>query len=216
MKTTAPLHRFAPASLLLIAGLQVGCSGLQVNDRDALWTQNEQLQSEVERLRALLDRRDNELAALRSRNDQLLANQNAGPTPTRDPFAGVQDGGITSTITDAAVTIRIPGDVLFDSGKVELKPEMQASLNEIAAIIQREYPTQTVRVEGYTDTDPITRSGWDDNLELSLQRAAAVTRQLASRGVSAGRMYASGFGEHAPLGSKEASRRVEIVVLLKD
>ena len=200
-----------------------GCSNRLQTERDNLWTQNEELQTDVERLRALLDRKDAQIFDLESRQSELLAQQGsfantaAASTATSvadDPFAGLEDG-ITSTVTDARVTIRIPGDVLFAAGKVELQKGVQKSLNRIASIIGDEYPTEIIRVEGYTDTDPIKKSGWKDNLELSLQRAAAVTRYLAQRGVDADRLYAAGFGEHHPLASKDKSRRVEIVVVLK-
>lgn len=215
-----PLHRLAViGGLLCVMTLSLGSTGCATNrtvgERENLWAQNVELQSEVERLRALLDRRDASIAALTARNDELLRNQNAAPTPTRDPFEGLQSG-ITSTVTDNEVTVRIPGDVLFSSGLVELQDPVKQALNQIAAIIQSEYPTQTIRVEGHTDTDPINRSGWDDNLELSLQRAAAVTRYLSDQGIPADQIQAAGYGQHRPLGTKELSRRVEIVVQLKD
>ena len=110
----------------------------------------------------------------------------------------------------------MPGDILFDSGKVDLKGSAKSTLNQIAGVIRSEYSGNTVRVEGYTDSDPIRKSKWKDNLELSLQRAAAVHRQLQSQGIAAENMYAAGFGEARQRGSKDKSRRVEIVVVLQE
>jgi len=210
---TSRKHAIGILSLAFVLTL-TGCSDRLQTERDNLWAQNEELQTEVERLRALLDRKDAQILALESRQAELLSQQSMAPASNNDPFGGLEDG-ITSTVTDARVTIRIPGDVLFAPGKVALQSGVKRSLAEIARIIQAEYPSQTVRVEGYTDTDPIKKSGWDDNLELSLQRAAAVVRYLDKQGVEGERLYAAGFGQHHALASKDKSRRVEIVVILK-
>jgi chemotaxis protein MotB len=109
--------------------------------------------------------------------------------------------------------VRVPGDVLFSPGKIELKSTAKRTLDQIAQAIRGNHAGKMIRVEGYTDTDPIRKSPWTDNLELSLQRSAAVARYLQSKGVDGKRMYASGFGENKPRSSKANSRRVEIVVL---
>ncbi|MBZ0171224.1 MAG: OmpA family protein, partial [Phycisphaerales bacterium] len=70
-----------------------------------------------------------------------------------------------------------------------------------------------IRIEGYTDTDPIRKSKWASNEHLSFERANAVEKYLISRGVDTKRMYAAAFGPDRPKGSKQDSRRVEIVVL---
>ena len=201
--------------LVCVMLMGVGCNQRLSQERNSLWQQNEELQLELERCRAALDAERNDVAGLQSRIDELQRRLNATPAPTADPF-GDLGSGISTRVTDNAVTVSIPGDVLFDSGRAELKPAVRTALNRIASVIQTQYPNNLVRVEGYTDTDPIQRSSWDDNLELSLQRAAAVHRHLASQGISTDRMYAAGFGETRPMATKEASRRVEIVVLLAE
>ena len=86
-------------------------------------------------------------------------------------------------------------------------------------MVNSEYPTQDVLVYGHTDNEPIKKSGWKDNYELSAQRALAVVRHLQSRGVSAARLVAAGCGEHRPTApntsqqSRAKNRRVEIYVL---
>ena len=78
--------------------------------------------------------------------------------------------------TDTTVTVRVPGDVLFESGKVEIKDSSRRTLNEVATILQNQYAGKTILIVGYTDSDPIVRSGYDDNLQLSTERGAAVHR----------------------------------------
>ena len=80
------------------------------------------------------------------------------------------------------------------------------------AVIKRDYPTNTVLISGHTDGDPIKKSKWADNLELSLQRAAAVHRFLHEQGADPTRMHVVGKGQWHPQSTKKKSRRVEIEV----
>lgn len=224
MSVTPKLPLFLLSAVML---LSVGCQR-PVDERNALFDQNREAQSEIDRLRAALDRAmvdmgsvnaenarlQNENANLRS---QLATAGNSGGGANQGAstgFEGVPDVEIERTATQIAV--RVPGDVLFASGQAELKGSAQQTLNELAGIIQSQYPNNTIRIEGYTDQDPIRRSGWADNLELSLQRAAAVHRYLGSRGINAEQMYAAGFGATRLRASKPQSRRVEIVVVLQE
>ncbi|MBN2584316.1 MAG: OmpA family protein [Planctomycetes bacterium] len=106
----------------------------------------------------------------------------------------------------------------FMSGKAVLKPTATAELGRIAEAIKRDYPGRMIRVEGHTDGDPIKKSGWKDNWELSCERAATVVRQLVASGVSAENVCVAGYGEHQPVADnktaagKSKNRRVEIVV----
>ena len=101
----------------------------------------------------------------------------------------------------------------FYSGRAKLKADAKNELKKIAGTIKSQYGNVEVFVIGHTDTDPIKKSGWKDNWELSTERALAVTRYLISRGVSEAKLVAGGCGEYRPLGSdKSRNRRVEIVV----
>ena len=107
----------------------------------------------------------------------------------------------------------IAGDVLFDSGSVTLKASAKKSLDSVAGVLNSTYGSHNIRVEGYTDTDPITKSGWKPNERLSAERAMAVEAYLVSKGVSNGRVYSAAFGPANAKNSKKDSRRVEIVIL---
>ena len=121
---------------------------------------------------------------------------------------------MTMPASDSPFTVRVPGDVLFSAGKTILRKSAKKTLNQIAQVIEREYQHNIIHIKGYTDTDPIKKSKWADNLELSLQRAAAVHRHLQKQGVDPQQMEAVGLGPWHPQGSKSKSRRVEIVVIL--
>jgi len=192
-------------TVLVGFGGLTGCTNQRlVEERDALWTQNQELQDELDRTRAALDAAQSEPMPI-----SVVA-----PPQTATGFESVS--GVEAFRSGGTITVRVPGDVLFSSGKVALKSSAKQTLSQIAAIIQREHPASTIRVEGYTDTDPIRKSKWKDNLELSLQRAAAVHRHLQQQGISPDRMYAAGFGESQARQSKAKSRRVEIVVVQQE
>jgi outer membrane protein OmpA-like peptidoglycan-associated protein len=105
------------------------------------------------------------------------------------------------------------GDVLFATGKYDLRPEAQIVLAKLSGIILS-HPGLNLAVEGYTDS-----VGSDDfNQKLSQQRADAVRDYLAGQGLSGDTMSAKGFGKADPVADNETpagrqkNRRVEIVV----
>ena len=108
-------------------------------------------------------------------------------------------------------------DVLFDTGKAQLKPGAERSIEEIAAFL-KENPERRVQVEGFTDS----LGANDYNLELSQSRADAVAMAIIRRGVDAQRVRALGYGEEFPVasnandGSRQLNRRVEVIVSNND
>ena len=74
-----------------------------------------------------------------------------------------------------------------------------------------------IDIVGHTDTDPIKKSKWKDNWELSAQRSLAVVRYLISKGIPKETILEVGRGESQPVASnstesgKAKNRRVEIV-----
>ncbi len=213
--------------LALVLAFAGGCAspGSAKEEHDRLYQQNVEAQATLDRTRAALEAAEADRDNLSSQVTQLQGELDAAHVPGETPV-GVTKGketnsgfenieGVDVTRSAGKITIRVPGDVLFASGKINLKASATKTLDKIAAVIKREYSQKNIRVEGYTDVDPIKHSDWDDNLELSLERAAVVDRYLAKKGVKPVRMYAAGFGDHHPRSSKALSRRVEIVVLLR-
>lgn len=123
--------------------------------------------------------------------------------------------GTTSRRDRGDLVVEVAGDVLFDSGSITLKSSAKKTLDQVARRIKGDYASHTVRVEGYTDSDPLkkTKDKYKDNEELSAQRALAVERYLVSKGVASSTVYSAAFGPANSKGSKKASRRVEIVIL---
>ena len=203
--------RTAAATLALVALVMTGCGPETQrlrDERDALFAQNKEAQDLIDDLRRAND-------ALNQENQTLRTDMAGGPQiVTVDPFADVAD--VETTIGANTIAVSVPGDLLFSPGKVALSSGSKQTLSQISSIIQREYPGRRVRVEGYTDTDPISKSSWTDNLQLSMERSAAVYRYLQEQGIEPELMYAAGFGAQKSRETKELSRRVEIVVLLSE
>ncbi|HEY4202143.1 MAG TPA: OmpA family protein [Devosiaceae bacterium] len=104
--------------------------------------------------------------------------------------------------------------ILFQSGSAKMTPDSLASLDGLAATLQK-CPEAIVHVEGYTDADGDEAS----NLALSVARAEAVVAALADKGAGADRLYAIGYGESLPVASndtaagKQANRRIVFSVV---
>jgi outer membrane protein OmpA-like peptidoglycan-associated protein len=104
-------------------------------------------------------------------------------------------------------------DVLFDTGKSELKPTARERLAKVAGILLA-YPDIRVEVDGYTDSTGTV----DFNQQLSQQRADSVRTYLTSQGVSSNAITTQGFGPNNPIASNDSAsgrqqnRRVELVV----
>ncbi|HMM77898.1 MAG TPA: OmpA family protein [Gammaproteobacteria bacterium] len=109
--------------------------------------------------------------------------------------------------------LEIPSDLSFDTGKAEIKDELQPVLDRFADTL-RSNPATNVRIVGHTDS-----TGSDAiNDPLSLRRAQSVQGQLASRGIDRTRLAVDGVGSRQPVASNDTAegrarnRRVEIFV----
>jgi outer membrane protein OmpA-like peptidoglycan-associated protein len=105
------------------------------------------------------------------------------------------------------------GDVLFDTGKYNLRMPAQLGLAKLSGIVLS-HPGLKLAVEGYTDTTGTAAF----NQTLSEQRANAVRDYLIQQGLDAGSITAQGFGPSDPVASNDTSqgrqqnRRVEIII----
>jgi len=119
------------------------------------------------------------------------------------------------------ITVTLPNAILFDSGKATLKKATSTELDHILSVLRQRYGGRQIDVVGHTDTDPIKKSPWKDNWELSAERALTVTRYLIKRGIPEDQIRASGCGAARPIASnattagKARNRRVEIVVHMR-
>lgn len=203
-------------SVLLLAGgigAGVGCNKVNKADFEAAMSENSELRERLAAEQRARQEAETRAASLEQENRDLAARADrpAGRTGGATGFEGT---GLESYRTAGGeVVVSVAGDVLFDSGKATLKPAAKQKLDQVARIIRTQYPGQIIRVEGYTDSDPIRKSGWKTNERLSAERALAVESYLVSRGISNDQIYSAAFGASHPKATKKESRRVEIVIV---
>lgn len=119
------------------------------------------------------------------------------------------------------ITVTLPNTILFRPGKATLKASAKTELNHIVSVLNQKYGSRLIDIVGHTDSDPIKKSKWKDNWELSSQRALSVLRQLNSNGIPDDRIRAVGCGKGRSIApnttssGKARNRRVEIVVHMR-
>jgi outer membrane protein OmpA-like peptidoglycan-associated protein len=104
-------------------------------------------------------------------------------------------------------------DVLFDTGKYNLRPETREHLARLSGIVLA-HPGLNLEVEGHTDS-----TGGDElNQKLSEQRAGATRDYLIQQGLSDGSITAKGYGKTMPVADnssaqgRQQNRRVELII----
>jgi len=194
-------------AILLIGSLILG-SGCAMNiykksPRDQAKIQ--ELSSEIKTLKELRAQEQREFEDIKRELARQLKGERVG--------LDVAERGLVITLAD---------NILFDSGKAELKKEAYPVLNKIAKIIRQKAPDKNIGVEGHTDNIPIKYSGWKSNRELSTARANNVYHYLVDKGgLKPAKLTTMGYGEFRPVASnvtdkgKAQNRRVEIVILPK-
>ena len=137
-------------------------------------------------------------------------NTNVDLTDQHEYKTTTQDLTVVPIESGQTVPIR---NVFFETGKAQLAAESSLELNRLVPIIQR-HSNFSLEISGHTDdvgTD-------ENNKSLSDKRANAVLKYLTSKGVSANRVVAVGYGESKPLVPNDSeynrsfNRRVEFTV----
>ncbi|HXY52877.1 MAG TPA: OmpA family protein [Terriglobales bacterium] len=119
---------------------------------------------------------------------------------------------LPTTDSDRGLVVNM-GDVLFDTGKADLRPEAREALAKLSGIVLN-YPSLRLAIGGYTDSTGTA----EFNQTLSEKRASAVRDYLVSQGLDASALSAQGFGMNNPVADnstaqgRQKNRRIEIVV----
>lgn len=118
--------------------------------------------------------------------------------------------------------LRFQDNVLFSSGKANIKTPSKLVLLDISDILVKEdFKKYNIRVEGHTDSVPtLTTSKYPTNWDLSVARASNVVKFLIEEAdLTPSRLSAAGFSEYKPIApnntidGKQKNRRVDIVIL---
>ncbi len=151
-----------------------------------------------------------EVEKLRTENEQLREQLETA----REEAASLQRGETVEVLST---------DVYFKSGSAELTPEGVEELKTVAQRIQSEFSGRTIRIEGHTDSQPISgklEETYPSNWELSAARAARVARHFRwTHDMEPSRLEVVGFGAQHPVATNETAegrrknRRVRVAVL---
>jgi chemotaxis protein MotB len=130
----------------------------------------------------------------------------------------IASGKLRVRIVRGRMVVELSENILFDSGRAELKPEGQQALTEVAEVLKT-ITDRDFQITGHTDNVPIKTRRYPSNWELSGARAVTVTRFLAEKGVTPERLSAAGYAETQPTASndtpegRQQNRRIEIVLM---
>jgi chemotaxis protein MotB len=214
----------AVTALLLI--FSMGCATntayrQALNDRD---TEIRGLREERSSLKNQLRDLQNQATSLEtalSEANARLARQPEPVIPAAPPrvHSELENLGITTSQRNGATVITVPSQITFPSGKAELTKSGREAIGAVARVLQQDYPDGDYWIEGHTDSDPIVKSRFPTNRDLSLARAMAVLHALVEdAGLPDDSFIVVGWGEYQPLvannsdANKAKNRRVEIVV----
>lgn len=133
--------------------------------------------------------------------------------------AGLDALGIDYRSEGGNYIISIPSSISFASGRAEVTKQGQSALREVARVLKDKHAGSRFWIEGHTDSDPIVKSKWASNRDLSVNRAMAVLHYLVdSCDIEDSSCVVAGHGEYMSVDSgntstaKAKNRRVEIVV----
>lgn len=97
------------------------------------------------------------------------------------------------------IVLEFGGDMLFNRGSADIKPDAMPALKRMAATLQSErYKNFVFSIEGHTSDEKVTSEKYPSNWELSSARASAVARFLEERGIERVRMRATGMNDVSP------------------
>jgi chemotaxis protein MotB len=198
---------------------------------DAATAENAELRTELTRLGKNADTLLSEkgtlasaLADAKKRLDELRRAQDAADARAKlfhqlaMKFQRMIDAGqLKVTLRNGHMVIQLSNDVLFDSGRTDLKPAGQEALKQVAGVLKG-IPNRKFQVAGDTDNVPIATSLFPSNWELSTRRAVEVVHFLVAQGLKPDVLSAAGYGAFDPIAANDSpegrkkNRRIEITL----
>ena len=124
------------------------------------------------------------------------------------------------TARDGARRVAVVLPDAFKAGKATLayNPDAVTAVVRLGQLVQEHYGDSVISVEGHTDSDPIRKSNWRDNMHLSEARAEHVATLLENTGLSRSSVSVVGRGAEQPIEegassrAKSRNRRVELYI----
>ena len=145
-------------------------------------------------------------------SSRILADNAAREAAIKAEDMQRQIDALQARTTERGIVLTL-GDVLFTSGRADLKAGAATNLDRLVQFLDHN-PDRNVAIEGHTDN-----IGSDEyNQQLSQRRADSVRTFLMQKGIGPDRIVASGKGEHQPVsdneseGGRQQNRRVEVII----
>ncbi len=113
------------------------------------------------------------------------------------------------------MVLELRNDVVFDSGKTDLKDVGKKTVIEAATVL-KSMQARRLQVAGHTDNVKIQTARFPSNWELSTARAVEVVKRLIEAGMAPKILAAAGYGEFDPVETNDTpegrakNRRIEI------
>jgi chemotaxis protein MotB len=130
-----------------------------------------------------------------------------------------KENDLTVKVKNGKVYVSLAEQLLFASGSTNVDAKGVSALQQLAKALKDQRDIH-IMVEGHTDNVPISKKSqyMDDNWDLSVMRATAITKILTKGGLSPKQITAAGKGEFSPLTAndspqnKSKNRRTEIII----
>ncbi len=119
-------------------------------------------------------------------------------------------------IIGGRVRVRLSDELLFPSGSVQISESGLHALAQVTDVLRRT-PSRRIEIAGHTDDRPVLR-GWQDNWQLSTERARQVGLFLMAHGIEGKRILVAGYADTDPAddavsdAARAHNRRVELFI----
>lgn len=192
-----------------------------ISEKDAeierLREERTSLKSQIQKLKGSLETAQGQLADANARVIEPVVQE----TPVKtDPELDALGIGVSKR--DGNTVISIPSSITFASGQAALSKDGKDAIQKVAKLLRKEHAGMRYVIEGHTDDEPIKKSKFESNRDLSYARAKAVLEYLVTDcSIEDGDCVLSAHGQYDPVATgkgdkdKAKNRRVEIVVMAR-
>jgi chemotaxis protein MotB len=119
--------------------------------------------------------------------------------------------------TERGLVVSLAEAGFFAPGEAALREDALALIDALADSLRE--TSAPLRIEGHTDSTPISTARFPSNWELSTARATAVFARLIARGLPSAQLSIAGYADEKPIADnatpegRALNRRVDIVIL---
>lgn len=128
---------------------------------------------------------------------------------------------VTTSIEERGLVLSFNDALFFDSGEAEVKENQKDKFADIGELLNQPTLKESfIRVEGHTDSIPVSNPRYKSNWDLSVLRASNVAQIIiGGSGINPSRVSVVGYGEYRPKADNKTkegrfeNRRVDILIL---